>query len=470
MVKWGHSSLAKVFMLTKTLRSLVFHPILIAIYPVLAMMAMNMDQVLPRTALRVGLVCLVSGLGLYLLAFAALRNAGKAALLASFWLVLFFTYGHVYQLVEGRAALGVVYGKHRVLAAVWLGMAALGGWWIIRKLQSTGSLNQVFNWVSIFLLVFPLFQIGAFQVRSMQAPAGPQVVSGAQAAQNQSGPDIYYIVLDGYSRADVIQKLYDLDITPFMDELKSMGFVFPECAQSNYSITALSMFASLNMNYLEAYGDAIPIGSEREKIDFQAMHEYLSHSQVRQYLQKQGYQMVTFDTGYWWLTVDDADLYIVENNNPLKKYSDRYTLSNFEEMFLRTTALRVLSEVNAAYFAPLTRHVKSSTEQHYEWVKFALDELDQIPAIPGKKFVYFHVLAPHDPQVFAPDGSYLHSDNTHSDIPGYPNEVTYLNQRIVEIVRIIGNVVRNRGNMRLGARERPIFEVPIVTLLGEGAR
>ncbi len=262
----------------------------------------------------------------------------------------------------------------------------------------------------------------------------------ADVSQEAASPDIYYIVLDGYSRADVMKELYDLDITPFMDELKSMGFVFPACAQSNYGITAFSIYASFKHGLRGFLGKTIPLGSERRIVDYQAMREYLVNSKVRQVLAGKGYQMITFETGFWWLNIDNSDQYIVENNNPLKKYSKEYDLSNFEDLFIRTTALRILTEANTAFFSPLTRRVKTPAQQHYEWVEFSLDQLDQIPEIPGKKFVYFHVLAPHDPFVFAADGSFDAASDPDSDIPAYPNEVTYLNKRIVEIVR---NLIAN---------------------------
>ncbi|MBE0697552.1 MAG: sulfatase-like hydrolase/transferase, partial [Anaerolineaceae bacterium] len=285
------------------------------------------------------------------------------------------------------------------------------------------------------LILFPLFQISAFAIRLQRSASNSPASTAALQSSTSATPDVYYILLDGYSRADVMRSLYDLDITPFMEDLKSLGFVFPDCAQSNYGITAFSMYATLNMQYLDAQPGTFPLGSDRREVDYQAMREYLINSQVRQFFQAHGYQMITFETGFWWLNIDNADQYIVENNNPLKKYSKEYALSNFEDLFIRTTALRILTEANTAFFSSLTRQVKTPTQQHYEWVQFSLEQLGQIPAIPGKKFVYFHVLAPHDPFVFAPDGSYHFYSNDTSDVPGYPNEVTYLNKRIAEIVR-----------------------------------
>lgn len=436
------------------IRRVPVHPILFAVYPVLALLANNMDQLRPVTTYRSIAISLAGGAVLYFLIAKILRKKTfrPAALLTSLWLLLFWSYGHVYELIEGHSIFGWVYGKHRYLVIVWVILLAVGTFYIIKKLKHTKSLTTILNIASLVLIVFPIAQIAWFEIRFTQLSAHRQ---NEQALQSQSPenaatstssadtPDIYYIVLDGYSRSDVIQKLYGLDITPTLDQLKSLGFVIPDCAESNYGITALSMFGTLNMNYLDSaeYQGEFPIGSDISEVDYQAMRDYLRHSQVRKFLEDRGYQMITFETGYWWLDIDDTGTYIVENNNPLKKYSSAYALSNFEDMLIRSTALRLVTEANAAYLSPLTHAVKTPTEQHYEWVKFALDQLGQVPQMPGKKFVYFHVLAPHDPFVFAPDGSYLYSPNSNdeanSDIPGYPNSIQYLNNRIVEIVKQI---------------------------------
>jgi hypothetical protein len=436
------------------IRKIPVHPFLFAIYPVLALLAHNMDQLRPETTYRSIAISLAGGALLYFVFIQILRKKTyrPAALLTSLWLLLFWSYGQIYELIEGHSIFGWVYGKHRYLAIVWALLLAVGTFLIVKKLKHTKTLTTVLNIAGLVLIIFPTAQIAWFEIRFTQLSARRQnePVSQTQTAQSSastanltSSPDIYYILLDGYSRSDVIQKLYGLDITPTLDQLKSLGFVIPNCAQSNYGITALSMFGTLNMNYLDSpeYQGDFPIGSDASEVDYQAMRDYLRHSQVRSFLEARGYQMITFETGYWWLDIDDTGNYIVENNNPLKKYSSVYALSNFEDMLIRSTALRLVTEANAAYLSPLTRTVKTPTEQHYEWVKFALDQLGQVPQMPGKKFVYFHVLAPHDPFVFAPDGTYLYSPNSNddqgSDVPGYPNSIQYLNNHIVEIVKQI---------------------------------
>jgi hypothetical protein len=425
----------------KTARTLHFHPLIFALYPVLALLAVNLDQVPAQTALRSALIALAASAVLYLALSFILRSAAKAALLTSLGVVLFFSYGHVYQLIEGKSIAGFVYGKHRFLAAAWLVLLLAAAAWILKVLKSPRELNLLLNIISTALILFPLFQIGAFTMRSLPTASTPEKVSPAggeiqPADPGAQTPDVYYILLDGYSRADILKQLYQLDITPFMEELKSMGFVIPDCAQSNYGITAFSMYAALNMEYLDTHPGAIPLGSDRREVDYQAMRQYLVNSQVRKVFKSYGYQMITFETGFWWLNIDNSDQYIVENNNPLKKYSKEYALSNFEDLFIRTTALRIITEANSAFFGSLTRRVKTPGQQHYEWVQFSLNQLNQIPTIPGKKFVYFHVLAPHDPHVFDQDGNYHDYSNVpNAEAIAYPNEVTYLNKRIVEIVR-----------------------------------
>lgn len=83
----------------------------------------------------------------------------------------------------------------------------------------------------------------------------PGIVSGIPTAaaierapvQGAGGPDIYYIVLDGYGRADVLEELYGHDNGPFLDGLRDRGFYVADEAYSNYAVTPLSLAGTLNM-------------------------------------------------------------------------------------------------------------------------------------------------------------------------------------------------------------------------------
>jgi hypothetical protein len=47
-------------------------------------------------------------------------------------------------------------------------------------------------------------------------------------------PDIYYVILDGYARADILDELYGYDNSRFLDYLERHGFFVAETSHSNY--------------------------------------------------------------------------------------------------------------------------------------------------------------------------------------------------------------------------------------------
>ncbi len=63
-------------------------------------------------------------------------------------------------------------------------------------------------------------------------------------------PDVYFVILDGYGRADVLEETYGYSNKDFLDEMIDHGFVVPEAATSNYSMTAASVASTLAMSYL----------------------------------------------------------------------------------------------------------------------------------------------------------------------------------------------------------------------------
>src|SRR5215208_5130826 len=70
-----------------------------SIYPVLSLLAFNIGQVKVGTGWRSLLISVLFGGLLFLLLNLLLRNAYRAAFLTTLVLVLFFSYGHVYDLL-----------------------------------------------------------------------------------------------------------------------------------------------------------------------------------------------------------------------------------------------------------------------------------------------------------------------------------------------------------------------------------
>ncbi len=94
-------------------------PFAIAIFPILAMLANNAKEVSLNVALRPLAVSLILALLLLILFRLLLRRWDKAALVTAFLLVIFFSYGHIYSLLEQHPIAGFSLGRHRYLLLLY---------------------------------------------------------------------------------------------------------------------------------------------------------------------------------------------------------------------------------------------------------------------------------------------------------------------------------------------------------------
>ncbi len=415
-----------------------FHPVLFGLYPIVAFLAANISQIRPEAAIRSFLVSILLMAVVYGLALLLIRSRSIAALFSTFIFILFYSYGHVYQLIEGKLVGGLDIGRHRFLGILWIVLFAVGAWFIFKKARRAKTFNGLLNTVSIILIVLPLFQIGQFEVKAAGVKEGGNTVKAAVTAPTgknldpETLPDVYYIILDGYSRDDILKELYGYDNSAFYAQLKKLGFVIPDCAQSNYARTALSISSALHMDYIQNFSTLYKQGDQ--SLDMPVYLDYIRHSPVRSYLGGLGYKMVAFETGYFWNEITDADVYIIANDNPLEKVKQGKDVSEFEMMYLRTTALRTFDELKSKFTQNLVQNIRTPEEKHHDQVIFALDQLEQVPNLPGKKFVYAHIVAPHAPFVFSPDGRYISNGAV---VPGYTDAVSYVNSRVIPIVKSI---------------------------------
>ncbi len=280
---------------------------------------------------------------------------------------------------------------------------------------ATRALNLV---VALALLLNAWALAGTFVAFGAAAPASELTELELQPPSTEELPDVYYIILDRYAGSTALNDVYDFDNEPFLTALEDRGFRVARNAHANYIKTPLSLGSSLNIDYLDT--DALKAeassGEDREPI-----HRVLrDHLVVPTALKELGYQYVHV-SNWWPPTLENVDA------DRIFRYEGQ---DEFSTVLAQTTLLRAFNEPEAAPTDP------------YDWsvlikhTRYELDRLDEIPSMPGPKFVFAHLLLPHDPYLFNPDGSATTREQVASQgqVVSYRNQLRFANDRMLEIV------------------------------------
>lgn len=235
-----------------------------------------------------------------------------------------------------------------------------------------------FVFYALYINIVPLARVPwRLYYRSVEEARHPSLRSSRPVDRK---PDIYYIVLDDYARSDILRELYGYDNSGFVEYLQQKGFIVPEHEHSNYIKTVLSVSSMLNLNYQDSFAPGL-----ENAYFWWLLEPFIDHSAVRSFLQSLGYTTVSVSTN-WSLTDNPTtDLYL--HPFPL-------ILSDFEQYLLQITPLSVLK--------PMIRNFASvpTFETHRRIVNAAFESIEELPALPGPKFVFVHIISPHPPFIF----------------------------------------------------------------------
>jgi hypothetical protein len=362
-----------------SLRTFPLHPFLLAVFPVLSLLADNIVEITFSQSVRSLAWSLAGTLLIFLLFWLATRSAQKAGLATSFIVVAFYSFGHVYMRLHGALPGGSLLGRLDVLMAIWASGLIIGAWLLARKLRDPLPLTLLVNVVALAALVTALYPLGVYSGKKLLA--GPfQIKQPADLALQAGGtgekPDIYYIILDGYGRHDALQEIHKVDDSEFLRFLEGRGFIVAGQSTTNYARTNLSLASSLNYHYLHELIEARP-----ESDDYDAYRYLINNSAVQRFLKAQGYRTVAMATGFEMAEVSGADVFLNEGRQ----------LSYFEETLLaRSMAIFWVDLVVGDYRrADITQ---------------AFADLKGTTAMPGPKFVIAHLVVPHPPFVFDENG------------------------------------------------------------------
>jgi hypothetical protein len=421
-----------------------FYPLVLALFPALALLLNNRTEVDLDVVFRPAVFSILLAGVVFLLAYLVIRRDWhRGALFAGVTLILFFSYGHLFNLIQASEALSPVLGRHRILmglfALIWISALILSFFKAVSR-----DFSLLMNIFSLILIAFPIFQLGYYYINEgiarrklAQASAADTFTAGDETLVK---PDVYYIILDTYTRPDALLELYDYDVSDFIHKMEDFGFYFADCSHSNYGETYGSISSSLNMNYLDDL--LIELNTLAES---PLAQDLIKSNRVMDYFDDLGYETIAFSTTYKWSEITDADVYHdIIGANRLRN------LSPFEIMFFESLIIYPFrGYVYQIFPNPYTEQIVNSPfALHVDTQYYIMDTLPLIPQNPEPTFTFAHILIPHVPYVFRPDGS-LQTDpgywegrmadavNDTYRLDGFISNIGYVNQQMLSIVEEI---------------------------------
>ena len=228
--------------------------------------------------------------------------------------------------------------------------------------------------------------------------------------------------------------IFAYDNGPFLDWLGEKGFYVAKCSQSNYAQSVLSITSTLNLDYIDSFYDASYENDYQANRYKQNLISFLKHSEVRDFLEQRGYSTIAFETGDAFSEITDSDTYYSLETKSFWQ-SAVQGVNEFEVLLIRSTALSFVSAVSPTIAGSLFPDLDFPNKAHRERILYAFDVLEDIASDGERKFVFAHIVSPHKPFVFGPEGEVIEWEPGFK--VGYPNQINYLNIRVKEVIENI---------------------------------
>jgi hypothetical protein len=364
------------------------HPLLFAAYAVLFLYAANLGEVLPVDAgpplarAVLGATAALAALGLMY------RSASRGALPASALVIAFFAFGHVSPVLVDRGM-----GDAPQLAA-WALLVVVAGIYAALARASLPRVTAGLNVAAIVLVGLVAVTIVPYELGRAGRSAVGDVRAVTTATSVDRRPDIFYLVFDRYGSKEAIERRFGITDNDLYSWLEDRGFQVPADSRGAYRATDFSLASTLNLRYLDELTETIG----RVSGDRTPAKEMIRNHEVARFLKSLGYTYYHmgswFDPTYW---------------NPQADANLTFGLaSEFESVLRDTTILPAIDRLTGG--APTSEAVspgQAFLDRHREGTLFEFRQLQRLASAPGPKFVFAHVILPHDPYVFRADGSLI---------------------------------------------------------------
>jgi len=421
----------------------VLYPFLLSLYFVLLVFSENLGEAFLGQAIRSVLV-LLAATGLLVLLFTKVFNsADKAAFVTASLLLFIFTVPDL----EGLVPRAVSRHKVLLLAIETVGLLAIIAL-TLRAVKHWPIVNQALNVTAGVMLLLALYRIGSYGISAegfIFEPTPEVMMVSTEGFQRPDGvpPNIYYLIVDAYTRADTLQDYFGYDNSEFIEFLEEKGFQVSHNSVANYHKTKLAVPSVLNFEYLadeDGFTEEHPQGVQI------LLAQKTFNNKVASILRQLGYRVVTVGKGKHVRIAHAEKLSL----------ADSWLTSNeFELALLGTTLLPRFFNVPQFLWLLSAEKENVFVEMSRGWlyadrhrVDFVIQEVSRQVSGEGPMFLIAHIMAPHPPFVYDREGNvpdisqFLWGKREHfgANARAYADEVHYLN---ILLRNMIENILDN---------------------------
>jgi hypothetical protein len=366
-------------------------PVLAAQYSVLVLAAASAQSHGDVAGLGVAMgIALLTGIVAWLISGLLSRDPDRR-MLVSTSLVAWFAGQHLLSLPLRRmdASPSAILILSTLLLALAVSM-------IVRSGAAAHTAARFVRALVLILLAFPMVSLTSTLLGRNAAPATPPPrLDGARAGGGDAARDIYLIVLDKYSGSSALLASHGFDNGGFESALRDRGFLVPASSRSNYPHTWMSLASMLNWTFMEELLEASPDPPIR------TLHRAVEDNRAWRFLRDRGYEFVFVPSTFPVTRRNEfADRIVPEAGAVTRSVG-----MNVHHAWLVSTVVPPLHGLLArsTAFEP-TRGARFpyAVETAAE-IEAKLAAIAGLAGEPGPRFVFAHLLVPHEPYIFEAD-------------------------------------------------------------------
>lgn len=381
-------------------------------YPVLFIYFHNIREAVFRQVFAPILIFLAVALAAWLVFGILSGTMAKGAFTALLFMLVFMNY----SLIEGGIRTIVPDWRWWRIAPASLFLLinlALALRVFVTQQEGDANLLKVTVGIGSVYLALTLFNAANGMYTLAKAPrveSQPAVTNSPRAEESLSissahtRPNFYFFIFDEYARQDVLKKYTGYDNTPFLKGLEGKGFNVSYSSHSGSADTRVSIGNLLHFSY-------------RYK-SYPETNKGIKRPPLLEVFKKAGYK--TYATSpYYRFDGDLLDVALKSTAVPVSLSIERTVIAGSFIVYLHRGENEALRA------------------DRLSLLKLVADIIEESAKNP--KFLFFHILCPHEPFVFDENGDLVANENMHNwaDPRYYAGQLIFLSKKIDELTSTI---------------------------------